>query len=128
MQCLHDDLLRNLQSEIAKQEGTPPREATIRELVADRDWLFASDNYHIDTSHLHSVVRFARQVTDVPTLRLAADLTEYGRRLSSQYQYPGEEPFTDSQACARFVLPAADRRGGRGRVAILSRQGRFAGD
>ena len=95
---LHDDLLRNLQAEVARQEGSQPPEQTIRELVADRDWLFASDNYHIDTSHLHAVVRFARQVTDAATLRLASDLTEYGRRLSSQYQYPGEEPFVDSQA------------------------------
>jgi hypothetical protein len=29
-------------------------------------------------------------------LRLAIDLTEYGRRLSSLFQYPGQEPFVDT--------------------------------
>jgi hypothetical protein len=92
---LHGDLLRNLEAEITRQEGQPPAEKSIAGLVADRDWLFGADNYHIDTSHLHAVVRFARQVTDPETLRLAVDLTEYGRRLSRQFQYPGEEPFVD---------------------------------
>ncbi|MGE0606172.1 MAG: hypothetical protein AB7O62_03525 [Pirellulales bacterium] len=103
---LHKDLLSNLQAEVARQEGTPPAEKTIQGLVADRDWLFASDNYHIDTSHLHAVVRFARQVTDAETLRLAFDLTEYGRRLSNQYQYPGEEPFADSQTAHGLFFQA----------------------
>ena len=93
---LHGELIRNLRAEVAKQEGAQPAEQTIRELVSDRDWLFDADNYHIDTSHLHAVVRFARQTTDEESLRLATDLTEYGRRLSRQYQYPGEEPFVDS--------------------------------
>jgi hypothetical protein len=92
---LHNDLFHNLEAEITKQQSSPPTEKTIQGLVADRDWLFDGDNYHIDTSHLHAVVRFARQVTDQPTLRQAVDLTEYGRRLSRQYQYPGEEPFVD---------------------------------
>jgi hypothetical protein len=93
---LHGELARNLRAEVARHEGGQPTETTILGLVADRDWLFESDNYHIDTSHLHAVVRFARQTTDEESLRLAADLTEYGRRLSRQYQYPGEEPFVDS--------------------------------
>lgn len=92
---LHNELLRNLEAEITRQEGTPPREKTIRDLVADRDWLFLDDNYHIDTSHLSSVVRFARVLEEPEALRLAVDLTEYGRRLSQQYQFAGEEPFVD---------------------------------
>ena len=100
---LHDELLRNLQAEITRQEGAPPRESTIAGLVADRDWLFADDNYHIDTSHLGAVVRFARLVESAPPLRLAVDLTEYGRRLSRQYQFAGEEPFVDAYPdAARF--------------------------
>jgi hypothetical protein len=92
---LHEELLATVKSDIARQEGTEPKENTLRELVADRDWLFAEGAYHIDTTHLASTVRFARLLSDARLLRLALDLTEYGRRLTTQFQYQGEEPFTD---------------------------------
>jgi hypothetical protein len=41
-------------------------------------------------------VRFALVIDEPADLRRAVDLTEYGRRLSSLYQYPGQEPFVDS--------------------------------
>lgn len=93
---LHQELLENLKSEVAREEGTEPPETTVAELVADRDWLFLEDNYHIDTSHLQSVVRFARLLDDPTALRLALDLTEYGRRLSPHYQFQGDEPFAET--------------------------------
>jgi hypothetical protein len=97
VQTLHRELTSNLKAEIARQEGSQPKEATkentIEQLVAERDWLFLEDAYHIDTSHLHSVVRFARVIQDPAALRLAADLTEYGRRLGTPYQFQTEEPF-----------------------------------
>lgn len=95
---LHGELKDNLVAEITRQEGTPPREPTIEALVADRDWLFADGSYHVDTSHLSATVRFARGVEDKEVLRLAADLAEYGRRLAAQYQYAGDEPFSDAFA------------------------------
>lgn len=93
---LHEELARNLRADIARREGNTPTQTTIKGLVENRDWLFAEDQYHIDTSHLGSVVRFALEVTSRPVLALAADLTEYGRRLSSQFRYPGVEPFADT--------------------------------
>jgi hypothetical protein len=92
---LHKELTENLKAEIARQEGSQPGEKTIEELVAERDWLFLEDAYHIDTSHLHSVVRFARVIQDPEALRLAVDLTEYGRRLSASYQFQTDEPFAE---------------------------------
>ncbi|HEX4129449.1 MAG TPA: hypothetical protein VHZ24_05355 [Pirellulales bacterium] len=92
---IHGELLESLKRDIERQQGQPPHETTIAELVADRDWLFAADNYHVDTSHLNSVVRFALLVDDPEVLRLAIDLTEYGRRLSPQFQFAGEAPFGD---------------------------------
>lgn len=64
-------------------------------VVARHDWLLADNNYHADPSHLHAVVRMARLVTDPGALELAADLTEYGRRLGQQHQYPGDAPFEE---------------------------------
>jgi len=92
---LHKELYENLAGEVQREEGSAPQEKTIRELVADRDWLFSDNAYHIDTSHLSMVVRFARWVTNPHYLKLALDMTEYGRRLSSQYQYESEEPFKE---------------------------------
>ncbi len=92
---LHDDLLHSLRTEIGREEGQPPPERSLAGLVADRDWLFIDNNYHIDTTHLAAVVRFARFVEDTEVVRLALDLTAYGRRLSRQFQFAGEEPFVD---------------------------------
>lgn len=93
---IHGDLLYSLTDYIAKKQGKAPSETTIAGLVADRDWLFDDNEYHIDTSHLAAVVRFALVIDDAEVLRLAIDLTEYGRRLSAMFQYPGQEPFVDT--------------------------------
>lgn len=92
---VHDELKSALVADITAQEGAAPAETTLAGLVADRDWLFGEHSYHIDTTHLASTVRFARTLTDEASLRLALDLTEYGRRLSDQFQYQDDEPFAD---------------------------------
>lgn len=92
---LHANLLDNVRADIERQQGKPPAETTLAGLLADRDWLLEGGNYHIDTSHLSSVVRFSRMSDDAETLRLAVDLTEYGRRLHAQFQFSAEEPFAD---------------------------------
>jgi hypothetical protein len=92
---VYDELSESLRRDIQRQEGKPPAETTIEALLADRDWLFADGMYHVDTSHLNAVVRFAEVLVDEGPLRLAVGLTEYGRRLSAQFQYAGEEPFAD---------------------------------
>ncbi len=93
---LHAELLANLRTDISRQEGAQPAEKTLATLVADRPWLFQELTYHVDTTHLASVVRFARLSEEPAVLELAYDLTEYGRRLHSQFQYPGDEPFTEN--------------------------------
>lgn len=100
---LHGELVRSLRQAVARHEGSPTDESSIERLVADRGWLFENNDYHIDTSHLASVVRFALFIDDPADLRLALDLTEYGRRLSSLYQFAGQEPFVDTYPShARF--------------------------
>ena len=93
---LHRELLANVQFDVKRQEGSEPAEQTLADLTSQRDWLFSNNNYHVDTTHLASVVRFARLVVVPELLRLAYDLTEYGRRLGPQYHAPGEEPFTNN--------------------------------
>jgi hypothetical protein len=92
---LHADLIGNVRIDIKRQEGAEPAGKTLKELVADRDWLLQEGQYHIDTTHLASTVRIARILEDEPSLRLALDLTEYGRKLHSQFQFNGDEPFLE---------------------------------
>jgi hypothetical protein len=91
---LHKELVANLRSEVASRgQLLPPEGSSIAELVRGRDWLFSEDSYHIDTSHLAAVVRFSLIVTDPAFIALAADLTEYGRRLAPRLQFDGPPPF-----------------------------------
>lgn len=92
---LYTDLIGNVKADIARQAGEQPKETTLQALVADRDWLFADGQYHIDTTHLASVVRMSRVLDDPAQLRMALDLTHYGRHLTQQLQYQGDEPFVD---------------------------------
>jgi hypothetical protein len=91
---LHGELAANLRADIASRgQAPPPPGATIADLVEGRDWLFADDSYHIDISHLASVVRMSVLATDPEALALAYDLTEYGRRLAPRLQFEGPPPF-----------------------------------
>jgi len=94
---LHHELAENLATDIGRQEGTTPTDIkSIKTLIADRDWLFTENTYHVDTTHLASVVRFARMLIDEESFGLALDLTEYGRHLDAQFQYQSDEPFADN--------------------------------
>ena len=96
VKSLHGDLLHSIQHEVKQRMPFAPPASTLRELIAGREWLFADNNYHIDVSHLHSTVRFARSLSSAnPELKLALDLAEYGSQLSPQFQYAGEPPFTE---------------------------------
>lgn len=120
---LHAELLGNVRADVARQEGSEPKEQTLAELVAERDWLFLDNNYHVDTTHLASVVRFARLLEDPEVLALAYDLTEYGRRLGKQFQFAGDEPFADVYPSHGLFFGAANGPQGRRGAGLLSRAG-----
>lgn len=103
---LHAELLENVKGDIEREEGQSPEPDRFAELLPDREWLFDGNRYHVDTTHLASVVRFARTLDDEKLIRLAIDLTEYGTRLSSQYQYENEEPFADLYPSTKLYLSA----------------------
>jgi hypothetical protein len=94
VRALHRELIERLGADIARQEGTAPAEArTVRELVAGRDYLFEEGFYHIDVSHLSAVVQMSIHLAPGEELNMARELCAYGRRLSPQFQYPGNPPF-----------------------------------
>ncbi|MEM9365567.1 MAG: hypothetical protein AAGD07_06185 [Planctomycetota bacterium] len=65
------------------------------DLIAKYNWILGEGGYHLDTTHLASTVRFAIHLDTPEDYQLAWELTQYGRRLPEDFQYPGEEPFVD---------------------------------
>jgi hypothetical protein len=93
VRALYRELKDRLGGEIERREGSVPNVESVRELMAGRDWLFAEDFAHIDTSHLSAVVQMSTQLEPGPELDLTREMCSYGKRISPRLQYPGEPPF-----------------------------------
>lgn len=96
VRSLHEQLRERLAADIAQREGAAPETSDLRALMAGRDWLFADEFYHIDVSHLHSVVQMSADLMPGEELDLARQLSAYGERLSPRFQSGGDAPFEDS--------------------------------
>jgi hypothetical protein len=96
VRSLHEQLVYSLREEIKRRGEPVPAEGTpLPDLLGGRDWLFEEEAYHVDTSHLASIIRLSTLLTDPAEIVLAAELADYGRRLSDRYRYQGEPPFED---------------------------------
>jgi hypothetical protein len=95
VQTLHSQLTTALRETIAATEGRAPDTTSVRELVAGRDWLFEGTSYYVDSTHLASVLRYAPELEDAETLRMALDMADYGQRLNPMFHFRGEPPFED---------------------------------
>ena len=98
IRTLHHDLMERLRAEVQRVQNFAPTGETVRELVEGRYWLFADDFYHIDLSHLNSVVQMSTQLDKCEELNLTRDLCAYGMRLSPRFRYQAEPPFEDQYA------------------------------
>jgi len=93
---LYDELIESVRRHVETRVTMLPPNEPLRKLIMGREWLFEGSNYHIDVSHLNSVVRFARSIEPpAEELDLAIQLAEYGSKLDRQLQYDGEPPFED---------------------------------
>ncbi len=95
VRTLHSELIANLTHAIASHEGQAPPANSISELIQSREWLFGEFDAYVDTSHLINVIRFALDLRDEDTIRLALELCDYGTHLSAQFRMHGEPPFED---------------------------------
>jgi len=102
VQTLYGELRERLLAEISRQEEAPPEAAlphgtpgVVRRLVETRPWLFEDDFYHIDVSHLSSVVQMSIHLPPGKDLDLVRELCAYGQHLSGRFHNPGEPPFAD---------------------------------
>lgn len=95
LEHLYGELSANVRGDIARREAPAEDDETLGGMLEKRRWICADGGYHLDTTHLASTVRIAAILGDPSQLRKAQELTQYGRRLHHQFQYPGEEPFVD---------------------------------
>ncbi|MCE9563581.1 MAG: hypothetical protein K8U57_16185 [Planctomycetes bacterium] len=93
--ALHAQLSERLRSDLAGRGGEAPADATVAQLVETYPELLADDAYHIDTSHLSSVVQMSMNLPPGRDLELAQELCAYGRRLSIGLQARNDAPFDD---------------------------------
>jgi hypothetical protein len=93
VRALHEELTERLKGEIQRQQGFAPTGKSIAELIAGRDWLFADEFYHIDLSHLSSVVQMSAQLDKCDELGMARELCQYGQKLSPRFQQITDPPF-----------------------------------
>ncbi|MDG2223267.1 MAG: hypothetical protein P8L85_17930 [Rubripirellula sp.] len=92
---LYDELVSMVRGDISRREAPADESETLVEMLEKRKWLLEEGGYHLDTTHISSTVKISTVLDDPEQLRKAWELTQYGRRLHHQFQYPGEEPFVD---------------------------------
>jgi hypothetical protein len=98
VRTLYEQLQERVRADLQSRGLPAPSGASVAQLIAGRDELFADDAYHIDVSHLSSVVQMATHLPPGEELDLARELCEYGCRLAPQYRGEGDAPFEGSYA------------------------------
>jgi hypothetical protein len=79
---------------------------SIAELLAAGGGLKDDPSFHVDVSHLQSVLRIARVCTDRGAIHKAWELACYGCRLPKEVAYPGEPPFENVAEASRLFFGA----------------------
>jgi hypothetical protein len=94
--ALSAQLIERLHTDLAGRGASISPHATIPELVEIDPALFADDAYHIDTSHLSSVVQMSTHLPPGEGLNCARQLCAYGRKLAPNLQGRNDPPFEDN--------------------------------
>lgn len=110
VRALYDQLKERLTNDLSARGVKVPADASVREIITGRDELFTDDAYHVDTSHLSSVVQFAMHLPPCRETELATELCEYGAKLSPNLQGDTHPPFENGYADYKVYLDiVADR-------------------
>lgn len=95
VRALHSQLSERIRGDLAGRGIEVPSDVGIARIVEKHPELFADDAYHIDTSHLSSVVQMSTYLPAGPDNDLAQELCAYGRRLTPGLQGHNEAPFEE---------------------------------
>lgn len=92
VQALYGELASSLSAAIAAAEGSQTSNR-VADLIAGRDWLFEGMSSYTDSTHLASILRFAPELEDSETIRMAIEMADYGQRLDAMFHFRGDPPF-----------------------------------
>lgn len=96
VRVVHEQLRERLRADIRERGwGEVPEETRIVDLMERFPTLTAEESYHIDVSHLSSVVQMSLHLPAGEENILAQELCHYGRRLSPLLQGRHEPPFEE---------------------------------
>ncbi len=108
VRTLDAQLRERLKTDVEGRGGSVSEGASVSEVVQAHPELFEEGAYHIDTSHLSSVVQFALEMDAGPERTLARGLCEYGERLSDTFKFASDPPFEKSYADYKILLEVLD--------------------
>ena len=94
--ALHAQLSERLRNDLTGRGVSVPDGATIPQMVELDPALFADDAYHIDTSHLSSVVQMSTNLPPGEGVNFARELCAYGRKLAPNLQGNNDAPFDEN--------------------------------
>ena len=92
---LYSELAGSVRGDIMRREAPAADDEMLIQMIEQRPWLLDEGGYHVDTTHLQSTVRIASVLDSPDQWQKAWEMTQYGKRLHHQLQYPGDEPFVD---------------------------------
>ena len=98
LEHFHADLLAKVSDDVAQRGASPNDQATLGQLLDQYDWIGAETGPHVDATHLASIVRLAKHVSQPHLIEVARDLCRYGLRLPEDFQYRGDIPFESTFA------------------------------
>jgi hypothetical protein len=113
---LHREVVQSLAADLERRGLVSPETiaatASIAELLDAAGGMRDDPSFHIDVSHLQSVLRIARVCTERDTIEKAWELAVYACRLPDEVTYPGEPPFENVGAASRLFYAAQLGRDG----------------
>jgi hypothetical protein len=105
---LHREVLANLAADLERRglvkPDAPP--TSLVALLAAAGGLADDPSVHVDVSHLQSVLRIARVVSDRTVIEQAWELASYASRLPVEATYQGEPPFENVGEASRLFYAA----------------------
>lgn len=107
---LHHEIFTALAADLERRGLVAPERiaaaTSIVDLLEAAGGLQDDPSFHVDVSHLQSVLRFARICTERSVLERAWELAVYACRLPEEVTYPGDPPFENVGEASRLFYAA----------------------
>ena len=98
LEHFHADLLAKVTDDVAQRDAATDGKTSLGQLLDQHVWIAVETGPHVDATHLASIVRLAKNVSQPHLIEIARDLCRYGLRLPEDFQYRGDIPFESTFA------------------------------